>query len=117
MTAGLTCKVVAKSGVVRHCYRDPATGRRLKSHLVAAAVHLSDALRRHIDAARSALATLGMADDADSVISFAVARLSASPAKPGPKRRGNDVSARVARDLESLGIKPPKPGGEGEKVK
>lgn len=117
MTAGLTCKVVAKSGVVRRYYRDPATGRRLPHHLVTAAIRLSDALRKHIDAARSALATLGMADDADSVISFAVARISASPAKPGPKRRGNDVSARVAHDLESLGIKPPKPGGEGEKVK
>ena len=117
MTAGLTYKVVTKSGVVRHYYHDPATGRRLQSYLVAAAIRLSDALREHIDAARSALATLGMADDADSVISFAVARLSASPAKPGPRRRGNDVSAKVARDLESLGIKPPKPGGEGEKMK
>ena len=117
MTAGLTCKVVAKSGVVRRYYRDQATGKRLQSYRVAVAIRLSDALREHIDAARSAMATLGMADDADSVISLAVARLSASPAKPGPKRRGNDVSARVARDLESLGIKPPKPGGEGEKVK
>ena len=117
MTADLTCKVVAKSGVVRRRYRDPATGRRLPHHLVAAAIRLSDALRKHIDAARSALATLGMADDADSVISLAVARLSENPAKPGPRRRGNNVSARVARDLESLGIKPPKPGGEEEKVK
>ena len=117
MTTGLTCRTVAKSGVVNYYYHDPVTGRRLKSCLVAAAIHLSDVLRKHIGAARSALATLGMADDADSVISLAVARLSASPTKPGPKRRGNDVSARVARDLESLGIKPPKPGGEGEKVK
>ena len=117
MTAGLTCKTIAKSGVVRHYYSDPATGRRLPHHLVTAAIRLSDALRKHIDAARSAMATLGMADDADSVISLAVARLSESPAKPGPRRHGNNVSARVARDLESLGIKPPKPGGEGEKVK
>lgn len=117
MTAGLTRKVVTKSGVVRHYYHDPVTGRRLQSYLVAAAIRLSYALREHLDAARSALATLGMADDADSVISFAVARLSASPAKPGPRRRGNDVSAKVARDLESLGIKPPEPGGKGEKEK
>ena len=115
MTTGLTCKTVAKSGVVNYYYHDPVTGRRLKSYLVAAAIHLSDALRNHIDAARSALATLGMADDADSIISLAVARLSTSPAKHG--RRRNDVSAKVARDLESLGINPPKPNREGEKVK
>ena len=110
MTTGLTCKTVAKSGVVNYYYHDPVTGRRLRSYLVATAIHLSDALRKHIDAARSALATIGMADDADSIISLSVARLSASPSKHG--RRRNDVSAKVARDLESIGINPPKPGGE-----
>ena len=118
MTAGLTCKVVTKSGNVRHCYRNPATGKQMPHYVVTMALRLSETIQAHLDATRSALSTHGMEDAADDVVSFAIARLSAPSAKSGrPHGRGNDVSAKVARDLESLGIKPPNHGGEGEKVK
>lgn len=117
MTAGFTSRVVTKSGNVRRCYRNPATGKQMPHYVVTMALRLSETIQANIDATRSALSTLGMEDAADDIVSFAIARLSSSAKSGRPHGRGNDVSAKVARDLESLGIKPPKPGGEGEKVK
>ena len=118
MTTGLTQRAVSASGRARHCYRDPLTGKQVPYHLVMIAARLSDALRKHINDARAALAALGLSDDADRVVALAIARLSTNPApRGGAHRRRNDVSADVARDLESLGITPPQPGGKGEKAK
>lgn len=100
MRTNFTTKVRAKSGKTYHAYM--VDGKTVPRHLVPAATHLREAFSASAERVRGALATLGMSEHADSVVAYALATFAKTPAKPGPVR--NDVSAKVAGDLKSLGL-------------
>lgn len=104
MRTNLTTKVRSKTGRTYHAY--VVDGKTVPRHLVPAATHLREAFRASAERVRNALAALDMSEHADAVVGYALSTFKLPAAKPGPKR--NDVSRKVAGDLESLGLEVPK---------